>query len=122
MRVVLQPDVEELKETVLQLRAQLGIVDDRDKILKVKRGFGIPPQQARLLLALHAKFPKPVRHQTLFHALYEGGAPDGADPRIVTVVVSNLRRRLGCNLTETFHSHGYALTGAGKQRVDEALA
>lgn len=111
----LQAENEWLRERVAQLEAALGVGVEFPPELR------LTPNEARVLGVLWKR--KVGTRDALMAALYRDRGRDEADPRIVDVYMSRLRRKLGPPgiSIETRKGYGSSLTVAGRARLAELL-
>lgn len=85
--------IEDLREQVAYLKGQLGQLVSDDQLTKLRKAWGLTPQEARIVLALHAAGGKVCSKDYLLSALYDN--PDtAAEEKIIDVFVCKARRKL----------------------------
>lgn len=118
----LQAENDTLREEVAFLRSELGIGKDLALISRLRRNLHVRAQIARLLSALYARRGQPLSHSQLLEHI---AAKDrDYSFNLVTVTVSEARRRLGPETIVTVRTDGpggYALSLAGMAKVRAAM-
>lgn len=114
---------EDLEEEVKYWREEHDLTVSRDHLNALRKQFGLTPQQAQLLLVLRAANGKHLTRGQIFDAIWNDAM---IDEKIVDVIVSKLRQKLGPQkprswAIETVWGRGRMLTPAGISLIDKAL-
>ena len=123
------PHCADLRERVAWLESELSIQHDAGDMLKLKTAFGMTPQCARIVLALHAAKGAPVSRQRIEELTEEfaygnrgKGSLDGeTSNNLVSVAAHRVRGYLGHDTVLCLRGRGYALSDVGLAMVGEVL-
>lgn len=110
----------ELEEEVKFLRRELAMELDLSLTDQLAQAFKLSPQAARVLTTLYQTKGRVVSRLLIYERLYTHER-DG-DPKIVDVLLSQVRKRLGHEYIGNVWARGVALTVAGVARVETVLA
>lgn len=113
--------IAQLREEILWLRAELGLLMDEEQIFEVQRVFRVPRQEARLLLTLINS--RLMTNDIAMYGLSQAGYDYETDEDVVKVYVCKLRRRLkplGVGI-ETAWGTGYYLNDKARRAIAAQL-
>lgn len=109
----------ELLNRIADLERELGLARDRDAAQRIRKRLGVTPQEAQILYALHAAYPRSVQLWAL-----ESNLPSiwrsGENANFIRVHISRLRHKLGRDTIETVEGSSYALSEDGAEKVKDA--
>jgi DNA-binding response OmpR family regulator len=108
--------IAELQEEVAYLKAELGLVEDREKVDRLRAAYGLSPGSARLLLALYAAKGALRTTYQLLDAIPPVSGSD-RDVSLVSVWVCHLRRAMGRDVVKNSFGLGYRVTETGMEQV-----
>lgn len=111
---------EELEETVLQLRKELGQVSSVDTLARLVARWRLTPLEARFLEHLYARAGRVSSKEAIMEALY-GDRADEPGIKIVDVLACKVRGKLGDEAIVTEWARGYRLAAEAIEAVRELL-
>ncbi len=127
MSEALRAEVERLRmvnaelERALDDERALRRREDAEKLLRFK--FGLTSMEARLVLALHAAYPRQMKAPAIMDMFY-GHKDDEPGAKIIQVRVCTTRKKIGCvdnRYIDNVYAEGYFLTQAGAVLISDAL-
>lgn len=111
------PRCADLQEELAYLRSELGDRVRADEVEELKRAFGLTPQTARLLLVLHQARGRTMTRHQIEDAVPAKCEDDERTYGFVSVIVCQLRRRVGFRNIENIFAAGYRLSPEMNARV-----
>jgi len=105
-----------------RLNAMLGLSFDMDEADKLKVGFGVTLQEARLISMLHRFKGKAVSGWSLLDAMAEYYTTPRSSEKIINVLVFRIRSKLGRDFIENTWGVGYNLSLTAVARCDTILS
>lgn len=111
---------EEQHELNLQLRQDLGLVEDRALVSRLIARWALTPKEAALLQCLYARGGMIATKEQILHAIY-GHADTAPEVKIVDVFACKIRGKVGAEAIVTEWGAGYRMSGAFLAEVN-ALA
>lgn len=113
---------EELQEEVAYLRSELGLRARATDLQALRETFGLTGNEARVALILARANGRTVMRAQIEEAMPARSGVDDRCSNLVSVVVNNVRRKIGKEHIPTAWAAGYAMTAAGRALVLGALA
>ena len=111
-----------LEEQVAYLRSELWLSDEGAEESRLAEGFGLSPQQARVLATLWRRGVRPT-HWTLLDELTPVLAEERTLPAVwARTVICNLRRKIGWGMINTCGNLGWTLSSPGRAAVEPLLS
>jgi DNA-binding response OmpR family regulator len=112
--------IAELEEEVFQLKQRLGL--DLDEVRAARlRARGLSPHQTALVQVLYRRMGRRVDSDVFDQAVAPLRAVDGRDRKTLSVVICQVRKKLGRESVENQFGNGYGLTESGRATVAEWL-
>ncbi len=122
-----------------RIRIQADIIRQQDGIIEVLKGAlaalgveqmpgsdpwvaGLTPQERALVGALFARFPRAIDRYDLLDMLPARGNADDRQSQLVTIVVRNIRNKLGQDAIVTEHGMGYRMSAECYDRLQPSTA
>lgn len=112
---------EELEELLDYYEDVLGVRENVERIVALRRAFGMPAGPTWLLSRLVAADGRIFRRDALIDHLPAADAAEDRSEKIVDVYMVRIRKVLGADAVETEWGVGWRLTPLGRLRVKLAL-
>jgi DNA-binding response OmpR family regulator len=117
-----------------RIRVQQDIIRQQDAIIEMLKGAlaalgcektpaaepwveGLTSQERALVGALYARFPRAIDRYDLLEMLPGRGRTDDRQSQLVTIVVHNVRQKLGASAIVTEHGLGYRMSAECFERM-----
>jgi len=112
--------IEDLEFEVRSLKAELGRAADGERVAKWRQAFGFTQMQAALFDIFVNRGDHPSAKGALLDALYDDH-DDPPEPKVLDVMVCQMRKKLPPGAISTVWGLGYVLTGAGREAAGKVM-
>lgn len=112
--------IEDLEFEVRSLRAELGREADGERVAAWRQAFGFTQMQAALFDIFVNRGDHPSSKGALLDALYDDH-DDPPEPKVLDVMVCQMRKKLPPGAISTVWGLGYVLTGAGREAAGKVM-
>ena len=106
----------ELEETILQLRRQLGLDPEHERLIKL-RSLGITKIQSQLINFLYNR--KRMITYDDFHVFFSNIDGDAHTEDYLRMLICRCRSILGKNAITSIRGEGYVLSKEGRKALDD---
>lgn len=113
---------DELVELAAYYEDMLGVCEDLERQLTLRKAFALPRGPAWLLSRLAAADGRLIRKEALIDHLPANDDAHDRQDKLVDVHMCKLRKAIGPDAIETVWGVGWRLTPLGRLRVKSALA